>query len=188
MFCVRVLCPQASHPKTSSQTVSLPYLPWAASLELLLAIVSLCHNHACVGADDNSPGASSPDASNPVADEILHRLTMDLSNSAIGVRDAARTTYAVHRTGHILPLSTLRATVLTLPSLCGVGRLEHIAALLKQPVDALLVKHRDSFLKPLLARRLRALPTLTQVGYVEAVSYCLKKQVPRVQAAVVRGT
>ena len=92
---------------------------------------------------------------------------------------------AVHRTGHILPLSTLGVIVLMLPSLCGVGRLEHIATLLKQPVDALLVKHRDSFLKPLLARRLRALPTLTQVGYVEAVSYCLKKQVPR---EVVRGT
>ena len=66
--------------------------------------------------------------------------------------------------------------MLTLPSIDVLGRLEHLAILLDQPVGVLLVKQRDAFLKPLLARRLRALPVLTQVGYVEAVGYYLKQQ------------
>ncbi|KAL1520613.1 hypothetical protein AB1Y20_022187 [Prymnesium parvum] len=76
---------------------------------------------------------------------FLQLCLVELSNSAIGVRESAR------------------------------KALEHMALLMKQPVGALLLKQRDTILLPLLARRLRALPVLTQIAHVEAMSYCLKQ-------------
>ena len=54
--------------------------------------------------------------------------------------------------------------------------LANLAGLLGQSVGALLIKQRDAHVCPLLAPRLRALPVLTQVGYIEAVGYCLSQQ------------
>jgi len=109
----------------------------SAALELLLSSISRCH--------DPEVSDVAPETAASTADELVHRLAVELSNSAIGVRESAR------------------------------KALEHMALLMKQPVGALLLKQRDTILLPLLARRLRALPVLTQIAHVEAMSYCLKQ-------------
>ena len=45
----------------------------------------------------------------------------------------------------------------------------------KGTVAALLAPLRAEYLAPLLAKRLRSLPLLTQVAYVEAISFCIKQ-------------
>ena len=50
-----------------------------------------------------------------------------------------------------------------------------LAELKKGSVAALLAPLRAEYLAPLLAKRLRSLPLLTQVAYVEAISFCIKQ-------------
>ena len=72
-------------------------------------------------------------------------LASELSSSNAGVRDAARRAVA------------------------------KLAELKKGTVAALLAPLRAEYLAPLLAKRLRSLPLLTQVAYVEAISFCIKQ-------------
>ena len=89
-------------------------------------------------------GAVAPSGAAEVADALVATLASELSSSNAGVRDAARRAVA------------------------------KLAELKKGSVAALLAPLRAEYLAPLLAKRLRSLPLLTQVAYVEAISFCIK--------------
>ena len=82
-----------------------------------------------------------------VAKQLIARAATELSGSNAGVRDAAKRL--------LLELSSLGGTTCV----------------------ALLLPLRPTLLTPLLTRKLRSLPLLTQVAHLEAVSFCLKQQV-----------